>query len=530
MAARKERGSDVPYPLRRFEAGGKSLCLLDRTLSVLKQLDYDHIFMVVGFRHELFEERYGAENVRFVFNKDYAFTSSMGSLALVEPFVKEDFVLIESDTFFENRVLDELTATPYETCFSLTEESGSGDESFVQTRNGFVEKVSKDVHQMLHVDGEMVGVTKISLSCFHDMCRRYERSRNRLVGYEYLLLDCTHEVDRPFIRFPNLIWGEVDNERDFATLHDVIYRRLQRKENPYDRENLLSDLRTIFPDEGGCDRWTIEPIGGMSNKNFKVTSGGGSEYVLRLPGRGADGMVDRRNEDFNSLLASRLGLSPSVVWFDDASGIKLTTYVHNAETLNGRTVRRPDHLGQIAALLRTLHRSKVRMANEFNVFHEIVRYEALLSRAGGTMYEGWEAVRPAVMALEGRLNELGVEVCPAHNDLVPENFIYDENHRLWLIDWEYSGMNDPMADFAALFLESPFSDDETDFVLSAYYEGDVPQNCRLKIRVYQILWDCLWALWTVIKEAQGDDFGEYGQMRYRRAVEGLKRLTESSEG
>ena len=45
-----------------------------------------------------------------------------------------------------------------------------------------------------------------------------------------------------------------------------------------------------------------------------------------------------------------------------------------------------------------------------------------------------------------------------------------------------------------------------------------------KIFVYQILMDYLWAVWTVIKEAQGDDFGTYGRDRYNRAIENLKKI------
>ena len=523
LAARKERESEIPYPLRKFVTGESSTNLLERTISILSELHYEHIYIVVGYKKELFK-KYNKDNVKLVYNKDYAFTSSMGSLSVVEPYINEDFVLIESDTFYEKKVLEQLTETKYDTCFSITEESGSGDEAFVQTKNGFIEKVCKDRHQILHIDGEMIGLTKISLAKLHDMCRLYESASNKKVNYEYLLLDCTREIDRPFIRFRNLIWGEVDNEKDFHNLQDVIYRRLQRKENPYDRENLYSHLRTIFPNEKIDDNWLIEQIGGMSNKNFKVTTPKGVEYVLRVPGFGAEGMVERSNEDVNSMLACKMGLSPDIVYFNDETGIKLTAFVHNAETLNSGTIQRMDNMKQIANIFKKLHHSKVRFANEFNIFHEIVKYEHLLAKTDGKMYDGYETVQERVMGLATYLNELGVEICPTHNDLVPENFLRDENNKVWLIDWEYSGMNDPMADFAALFLESNFSEDNIDYVLTEYYDGNIPTNAKLKITIYQILWDYLWAIWTVIKEAQGDDFGNYGPMRYHRAINNLDKI------
>ena len=107
---------------------------------------------------------------------------------------------------------------------------------------------------------------------------------------------------------------------------------------------------------------------------------------------------------------------------------------------------------------------------------------------------------------------------------MPENFLKAKDGTIYLIDWEYSGMNDPMADFAALFLESEFTAENQDYILSLYFEGDIPSNAIQKILCYQVLWDYLWAQWTVIKEAKGDDFGTYGRDRYNRAIETLNRI------
>lgn len=129
-----------------------------------------------------------------------------------------------------------------------------------------------------------------------------------------------------------------------------------------------------------------------------------------------------------------------------------------------------------------------------------------------------------VIELEHRLNEMGVDLKPCHNDGVPENFIKDPSGKIYLIDWEYSGMNDPVAELAALFLESNFSEQSKSIVLDTYYKGEIPADIKERILIYQILWDYLWAQWTIIKEAKGDDFGDYGRMRFERAMKNFKRL------
>jgi Predicted choline kinase involved in LPS biosynthesis len=98
------------------------------------------------------------------------------------------------------------------------------------------------------------------------------------------------------------------------------------------------------------------------------------------------------------------------------------------------------------------------------------------------MYEGWELVRNQVMDLKNRLDCLGIDLHPCHNDAVAENFIKAPEGTIYLIDWEYSGMNDPMADFAALFLESSFTPENQNYIISNYYDGIIPDGTFEKIQ------------------------------------------------
>ena len=96
LTARRERDSDIPFPLVPFE--GKT-CLIDRTLGILEHLGFTQIVLVTGFRSELFE-RYKSDNIKIIQNPDYRFTASMASLAMAKNFIHEDFLLVEGDTFY----------------------------------------------------------------------------------------------------------------------------------------------------------------------------------------------------------------------------------------------------------------------------------------------------------------------------------------------------------------------------------------------------------------------------------------------
>lgn len=518
LSARNDANSSVPYPLKEFTDG---ICLISRTIAILREFDYDDIILVVGYRSELFN-RYEAKDVRIVVNKDYEFTASMGSLAMCKELITDDFLLVEGDTFFEKKVVEQISAIEYGNCISMTEESGSGDECFVETKHGFVTKISKDRHRVRNFEGEMIGVTRISLPTYKKLIDAWENSTNPLLNYEYLLMDVTDVLDRPVIHFKNVIWGDVDCDDDFVRLQNVTYRALRRKEDPFDKENLQSYLRQIFPGKD-ISKAEIIQIGGMSNKNFRVNFEGKS-YVLRVPGNGSEGMVERAVEEYNAKQSCKLGVNPEIRYFNASTGIKLADFIENAETLNAATIQRYDNMRKIAHIYKTVHESHIRLKNEFNIFREIEKYDDLMAKAGVEMYDGWQPVRSRVMALEEYLNVLGVDLKPCHNDALYENFIKATDGTIYLIDWEYSGMNDPMADFAALFIEAGFEPENEDYILDQYFNGNIPDNAREKILCYQILWDYLWAQWTLIKESKGDDFGSYGADRFNRAIRNLSKI------
>jgi len=261
---------------------------------------------------------------------------------------------------------------------------------------------------------------------------------------------------------------------------------------------------------------SVEQLGGMTNQNYLVKTSS-NQYIVKFFGKGTDKLIDRQNEKFNLELLKDLKLDVENYLFDIDAGIKVNQYIENAETLDSATIK--TKFEKIALILQTIHASGKELKGEFAPFEEIKKYESLIQ--GEISYPNYEAVRKSVLSLKNELEKIGVNKKSCHIDLVPENFIEGPNGHLYLIDWEYSSMNDPMWDLAALFLESEFTpEEEADFL--AYYEGDKTPVSREKIRIYKILQDIIWSLWTIYKEENGADFGDYGISRYNRAVKELE--------
>ena len=268
---------------------------------------------------------------------------------------------------------------------------------------------------------------------------------------------------------------------------------------------------------------SVEQLGGMTNQNYLVKTTN-KQYIVKFFGKGTEKLINRQDEKYNLELLKDLDLDVKNYLFDIEAGIKVNEYIESAITLDATSIK--TKFDKIAPVLQTIHASGKELRGEFAPFEEIKKYESLIEEK--IPYANYEAVREAVFSLEKRLVDLGVDRKSCHIDLVPENFIESPQGRLYLIDWEYSSMNDPMWDLAALFLESEFTPQEEEAFLS-YYESDQTPVSREKIAIYKILQDVIWSLWTVYKEEQGADFGDYGVSRYQRAVKGLSYYGGSDE-
>lgn len=268
---------------------------------------------------------------------------------------------------------------------------------------------------------------------------------------------------------------------------------------------------------------SVEQLGGMTNQNYLVKTTN-KQYIVKFFGKGTEKLINRQDEKYNLELLKDLDLDVKNYLFDIEAGIKVNEYIESAITLDSRSIK--TKFDKIAPILQTIHASGKELRGEFAPFEEIKKYESLIEEK--IPYANYEAVREEVFSLEKRLADLGVDRKSCHIDLVPENFIESPQGRLYLIDWEYSSMNDPMWDLAALFLESEFTRQEEEDFLS-HYESEQTPVSREKIAIYKILQDVIWSLWTVYKEEQGADFGDYGVSRYQRAVKGLAYYGGSDE-
>ena len=257
-----------------------------------------------------------------------------------------------------------------------------------------------------------------------------------------------------------------------------------------------------------------ERLAGLTNLNFRV-----GDFVVRLPGAGTSEYIDRRTEAVAARSASDAGVNAELMFFDPEDGLMVTRFVDGAITMSGDQFAAD--LGAVARAgraLRRLHTTAAPFATDFVLFPMIDEYKALLASKSATLPDGYDAVQAAAGRARRALESHPVPLAPCHCDPLCENFL-DTGDRMFVIDYEYAGNNDPMWDLGDLSVEGGFSEAQDATLLDAYFDGAPPPEQIARMVIHKAICDLLWTLWGVIQHVNDnpvDDFWAYATGRFER--------------
>ncbi|KRO24068.1 hypothetical protein IV88_GL000839 [Pediococcus argentinicus] len=502
---------------------------IDRTISILNYVGISDIYVVLGYQANEVKAHLANQNIHFLENSQYEETGTMASLALIKNVVKQNTLVIDGDLVYERMIVEALMDSGFTDGIITTSIRGSGDEAFVDfdNQNNLI-KISKDIRQMNRLSAEMIGISKISVSVLNRMFDIYEQNQNPWLNYEYLLQQVGTSFEVKCVLMSNAAWVDLDNQKELSKAKSYTLPLIKRNEMDnqiaYAKEQIVKALKI---DSNSIKKVTF--AGGMTNTNYEVEFDD-KNYFIRIPGKWTEVMINRKNETKNAKTASDLGLNVKTIYINDQTGIKITESVHNGVTLSSRMVKISNNLADIAHTLNELHNADITFENSFIFLKEWKEYEDLVEEQNASFYPNYEQNKSNVLKLVDLLkNKYGLESQPCHNDLVAENFIRSSTGRLYLIDWEYSGMNDPFWDLAALCNESELNDTEEREFLVKYFGRNPKESEITKLQIFKVLQDILWSTWTVAKESAGEDFGDYGINRYKRGVSVMEGILENEK-
>ena len=268
----------------------------------------------------------------------------------------------------------------------------------------------------------------------------------------------------------------------------------------------------------GVRREDVEfaPLGSLTNSTFKVTVGGES-YALRLPGKDTADYIDRAAEEHNARAATAAGVNAGILYLNAKDGTMLSQFIQGTAMNEEKFGRGPYMPVRAALTLRRVHRLGPVFRTRFDVFAMLENYRRIL-RGLGMPVAGDRAARRGAKKIRRALEASPAVLAPCHNDPWPGNFV-DAGERLYLIDWEFSGMNDPMWDLADLSVEAGFDPDQDRTMMEAYHGGPVLPALDSRLELYKAMSDLLWAYWGFIQVANDnprDDFQSYARLRFEK--------------
>ena len=264
---------------------------------------------------------------------------------------------------------------------------------------------------------------------------------------------------------------------------------------------------------------SIQPLsGGLTNTNFKVTVEGTPHFV-RVPGASTELLaIDRRNEYHNTKAAGEAGVAPKVLHYLPEYNVMVIEFL-DGRTMSKESLNEKGMPTRMAQAIRKLNQGP-RFLLDFNMFRLTEYYLSLCRERGIKIPDGYNERMDAVKRIEQAMNVNPLETVPCNNDLLAENYI-DDGKQLWLIDYEYSGNNDPTFELGNTCQEMQFSDEQIAEVCAAYF-GEARADMIARMKLNMIMSDTGWGLWAAIQADISTiefDFWGWAIERWGRAVE-----------
>lgn len=472
----------------------KGETLIERLIEQLHEVGVQDIKVVVGFMKEHYEFLIDKYNVKLVVNSHYKDWNNIYSLFLVKDDISDTYIL-PCDVWFEKNPFSTIED---ESWYLFGEEQVPG--SNWQVKNN--EKV------------------------------RFNSSKgNKMIGLAYLnemqgkniskLLEKSIE-EKQYTSF----WEDVlEDKKTFLLNGKLISDNSHAEINSYEQlldldsgsTHLKNDAIEIIESILKVNKKDIHNIHtlkkGMTNRSFIFTVNN-KRYIMRIPGEGTDKLIDRKEEYDVYQRVKKEPYTETILYLNSDSGYKISEFLENTRNSDANNIQ---DVKKSMSVLRKFHNQNYQVDHTFDLWKQIDFYENL--RKAASAYRDYEEIKDWVLKLKPFIEDNVTKWSLCHIDANYDNFLIDQNNNVFLIDWEYAGMQDPDLDIAMYAIYASYTKEKIDQLINIYYENKVSNNLRYKIYAYVAVGGLLWSNWCEYKQSLGLDFGEYSLAQYRYAKE-----------
>jgi thiamine kinase-like enzyme len=240
----------------------------------------------------------------------------------------------------------------------------------------------------------------------------------------------------------------------------------------------------------------IRPLsGGITNRNFVASTDHG-EYVIRIPGERTELLgIDRAYEAEAASRAAELGIGPAVLGMLEAVGTLVTELVDGHHLEPTPFIER---IGDVVNLIHRFHDSGP-LGGAFPI-HRVVEWHARDASARGVMApKAYERLHQLSRRIEAAFARAPTPLVPCHNDLLPGNVLFADD-RVWLLDFEYAGMNDVFFDLGNLSVNSELNQEADERLLTLYF-GQITKSSWARLHLMKMMSEFREGMWAVVQQA-----------------------------
>ena len=472
----------------------KGETLIERLISQLHEVGVQNIKVVVGFMKEHYEFLIDKYNVKLVVNSHYKDWNNIYSLFLVKDDISDTYVL-PCDVWFEKNPFSTIED---ESWYLFGEEQVPG--SNWQVKNN--EKVRFNSSK----GNKMIGLAYLNEMQGKNISKLLEKSieeKQYASFWEDVLED-----KKTF-----LLKGKLVSDNNHAEINS--YEQLLELDSG--STHLKNDAIEIIENILKVNKKDIHNIHtlkkGMTNRSFIFTVNN-KRYIMRIPGEGTDKLIDRREEYDVYQRVKKEPYTETILYLNPDNGYKISEFLENTRNSDSNNVQ---DVKESMNVLRKFHSQNYQVDHTFDIWKQIDFYESL--RKTASAYRDYEEIKDRVLKLKPFIDDNVTKWSLCHIDANYDNFLIDQNNNVFLIDWEYAGMQDPDLDIAMYAIYAVYTKEKIDQLINIYYENKVSNNLRYKIYAYVAVGGLLWSNWCEYKQSLGLDFGEYSLAQYRYAKE-----------
>ena len=236
--------------------------------------------------------------------------------------------------------------------------------------------------------------------------------------------------------------------------------------------------------------------GGITNTNY-IAAVDGHRYVVRVPGERTELLgIDRANEAEAATRAAELGIAPAIMGELPGAGTLITELVAGGH-LEGQPFAQ--RLPQVVGLLHAFHNSGP-LKGAFPI-HRVVEWHARDAASHGVVAPAaYGRLHQQSRRIEDAFAKAPTDLAPCHNDLLPANVLFDdEGGRVWLLDFEYAGMNDPCFDLGNLSVNCGFDVAAEESLLTLYF-GGVTRSRWARLQLMKMMSEFREGMWAVVQQ------------------------------